>query len=49
MSNEITALLNKNGKKYYKGECPETGEIRYSFSSDFEDYWYEDEQDLYGE
>ena len=38
---------NKNGEIYYsQGEGAETV---YSFTSDFEDTWGQEEQDLYGE
>tara|TARA_R110002020_G_scaffold414910_1_gene624369 strand:+ start:142 stop:312 length:171 start_codon:yes stop_codon:yes gene_type:complete len=40
-------LTNDNGETYYKGEM-EDGFIVYSFSEDFEDYWTEEDEILYG-
>ncbi len=47
MKNELEALTNPNGETYYKGICPFTGEVIYSFSADFEDFWSQDDEDLY--
>jgi len=41
-------LTNDNGETYYKGEM-EDGSIIYSFYADFEDYWDEEDEILYGD
>ena len=46
---EITTLTSQNGETYYKGLCPETDRVIYSFTIDFEDFWTQEDQDLYGE
>ena len=43
----ITTLTNSEGETYYKGECPFTGQDIYSFSEDFEDFWTQEDEDLY--
>jgi hypothetical protein len=44
---EITTLTSQNGETYYKGLCPETDRVIYSFTIDFEDFWTQEDQDLY--
>jgi len=46
---EITTLTSQNGETYYKGLCPETDRVIYSFTIDFEDFWTQEDQDLYGD
>ena len=46
--NTTETLINSNGETYYKMQR-EDGVFIYSFSEDFEDYWTNSEQDIYGE
>ena len=47
MQNVTETLTNQNGEIYYKGICPFTDQVIYSFSPDFEAFWSQDDEDLY--
>jgi len=47
MNNEITTLTNSNGDTYYKGICPFTDQVIYSFTADFEDFWTQEDEVFY--
>ena len=46
MVNTITELSNNNGETYYK-TFDLDGHAVYSFSSDFDDTWSQDDEDLH--
>jgi len=43
----VTTHTNKNGINYYSTKNDE-GKLIYSFNESFEDYWTEEDQELYG-
>lgn len=45
-TNTITEHVNQNGITYYS-TTDENGNTIYSWTPDFEDFWTQDDQDLY--